>query len=453
MNARSQGLRTVSFRAERAARSRGICTLLVALLLFAPAAFAQNGQGIQDFQAAGIHVIYKPVTANDVIAVQLFLKGGSAALTPANAGIENLLVSTATLGTQKYTKDQFAAKSTATGTEVGGTTGNAATTFSLRAVRQHWDEAWDLFSEALVHPIFPAEEVKLTRDQLTSDLKQRADDPDTYLNLLSDSVTFAGHPYRLDPAGMPATMAKFTRADLAAWHKRRLTKENLLVVVVGNVTREDLEKKILASFGDLPGRGGAATAVPALSNSAASLTVVKRDLPTNYIQGLYVAPSRTSKDNAALQLATRLLSDRLFEEVRTKRNLTYAVGAGYRTGAVGRGTLYVTAVQPETTLKVIFSEVRRMQNELIPADRIQETMNEYVTGYWMDQETNMGQAAQLGAWELTGGGWRNALTLVERMKAVSPADIQRVSKTYMKNMRFIVIGDPKKIDRKLFTSL
>jgi zinc protease len=440
----------MSFRAQR-----GICISVVplSLLFVAPRAQAQNGQGIQDFQSAGIHVIYKPVTANDVVAVQVFLKGGSAALTPSTAGIENLIVNTATLGTQKYTKDQFGAKSTVSGTEVGGTVGPSFTTFTLRGVRQHWDDAWDLFSEAVTHPTFPAEEVKLTRDQLANDLKQRTDDPDDYLGLLSDSVMYAGHPYRVDPSGTPVTMAKFSRDDLVRWHKRRLTKENLLIVVVGNVSREDLEKKVLATFGDLPRDGGAAPAVPALASRSASLTVVKRDLPTNYIQGLFVAPSRASKDNAALQLATRLLSDRLFEEVRTKRNLTYAVAAGYRPGIVGRGLLYVTAVQPDTTLKVMLTEVRRMQREMIPAERLQETVNEYVTGYWMGQETDAGQATQLGAWELTGGGWRNGLTIVERMKAVTPADVQRVSKAYMKNMRFVVIGDPKKIDRKLFTSL
>jgi zinc protease len=442
--------------------SGGIRTSVVALsaakgLLFttllSTTALAQNGQGIQDFQSAGIHVIYKPVTANDVIAVQFFIKGGSAALTPATAGIENLMVNTAMLGTQKYTKDQFDARSTQTGTIVAGVADNAYTAFSLRAVRQHWDESWDLFSEAVMHPTFPKEEVKLTRDQLVNNLKQRTDDPDSYLTLLSDSVAFGGHPWRVDPAGTPRTMASFTRDDLLRWHKRRLTKDNLLVVVVGNVTRDDLERKILATFGDLPRSGGEASAVPPLSWSTAGVTIVKRDLPTNYIQGTFVAPPRTSKDNAALRLATRVLSNRLFEEVRTKRNLTYAVGANYASSTVGWGTLYVTAVQPDTTIKVIMSEVRRLQREPVPADRLQEELNEYVTRYWVDQETNMGQAEQLGRWEVTGGGWRNALTLIERMKTVTPADVQRVARAYMKNMRFVVIGDPKKIDRKLFASM
>lgn len=65
----------------------------------------------------------------------------------------------------------------------------------------------------------------------------------------------------------------------------------------------------------------------------------------------------------------------------------------------------------------------------------------------------MGQAQLLGVWELTGGGWRNGLTFVDRMRAVTPAEIQSVAKKYLRNARFVVVGDPKKIDRGLFVSM
>src|SRR5688500_19865949 len=61
-----------------------------------------------------------------------------------------------------------------------------------------------------------------------------------------------------------------------------------------------------------------------------------------------------------------MLGDRLFEEVRTKRNMTYAVAAGLETRAANRGRLYVTATQPDTTVKVIFSTVKQLQTGPIP---------------------------------------------------------------------------------------
>jgi predicted Zn-dependent peptidase len=185
----------------------------------------------------------------------------------------------------------------------------------------------------------------------------------------------------------------------------------------------------------------------------ASVTIMNRTLPTNYIQGTFAAPPSRSRDAAAVRIAVRILSDRLFEEVRTKRNLTYAVYSFFRGGSVGRGAVYVTATDPDTTLKVMLAEVRRLQREPVSTERLQESRNDYVTAYWMGQETNLGQAAQLGTFELTGGGWRNALALVDRVSAVTPADIQRVATRYFRNARFVVVGDPKKIDRTLFQSL
>ncbi|MEO6528887.1 MAG: pitrilysin family protein [Gemmatimonadaceae bacterium] len=424
-----------------------------ALLMLASPALAQSGPTIDDFTVSGIHVIHKPIAANDVIAVQLFIKGGAAAVTAANAGIEQLIVDAAPLGTGKYTKAQFSTQSTKIGAEISGFAATEYTAMTLRAVRQNWDASWDLFADAVAHPTFPEAEVTVARGQLVNVVKQRTDNPDAYLNLVSDSLLYAGHPFAPDPRGTSRSVAALTSSDLARWHKRRFTQANLLIVVVGNVARNDLVTKIASAFGALPASGGSAPHIPALAVAKPSVTIVERSLPTNYILGAYVAPASASRDAAAVRLATRLLNDRLFEEVRTKRNLTYAVGSSFRAGTVGRGALYVTATQPDTTLKVMLTEVRRLQREPVSVERLQETRNEYVTNYWMSQETNLGQAAQLGAYELTGGGWRNALTLVDKMRAVTPADIHRVARRYLKNARFVVVGDPKKIDRALFSSL
>jgi zinc protease len=427
-----------------------ICLALVAV---ASPSFAQSAPKIDDFTVAGIHVIHKPITANDVIAVQLFVKGGAAAITPANAGMEQLIVDAAPLGTAKYTKEQFSAAATKTGAEIGGSAELEFTSMTLRAVRQNWDASWDLFAEAVAHPTFPEAEVAVARGQLVNAVKQRTDNPDSYLAHVSDSVVFARHPFAPEPRGTPQSVAALTSAALAKWHARRFTRSNLLIVVVGNVPHDDLVAKINRSFGSLPASGGAVAPVPALRPITPSVTVINRSLPTNYIQGTFAAPPSRSRDAAAVRLAVRLLSDRLFEEVRTKRNLSYAVYSFFRGGTVGRGAMYVTATDPDTTLKVMLAEVRRLQREPVSNERLQESRNDYVTAYWMGQETNLGQATQLGTYELTGGGWRNALALVDRMRAVTPADIQRVATRYFRNARFVVVGDPKKVDRALFQSL
>ena len=151
-------------------------------------------------------------------------------------------------------------------------------------------------------------------------------------------------------------------------------------------------------------------------------------------------------------MGINILSDRLFEEVRTKRNLSYAVGAGLIGNRVNAGFLYVTAVEPDTTLKVMRHEVERLAAEPISPNRLAETVNELLTAYQMGQEANMDQAATLGVYELVGGGWRRAGSYPDRVRAVTSADVQRVARRYLRNLRFVVIGDSSKVDRRLFTS-
>jgi zinc protease len=417
-----------------------------------PSVQAQQAPQIAEFQVAGIPVIHKPVTANDVVAVRLYLKGGSANLTPERAGIENFMASVAPRGTQKYSRDEFAALSAETGTAIGSEANPDYTAVSLQALREHWDVAWDLFTQAVRYPTFPDAEVELVRGQILNGLQNRMDNPDAYLAVLANALLYAGHPYAVDPLGTTESVKAITAADLRRWHGERLTKENLLIVVVGNVSRDDLTRKVQDAFGGLPATGGTVRPVPRINVSAPNVQVTQRELPTNYIRGQFAAPDPSHADFPALRVGIAILSDRLFEEIRTKRNLTYAVQAGLSQRRTNYGLLYVTAVQPDTTIKVMLAEVDKLKTEPITAPRLAQTVNGFLTEYWLGQETNMGQATTLGTYELVGGGWENAEAFTRRVRAVTPADIQRVAREYLKNVNFAVIGNPAAINRQLFTS-
>jgi len=75
----------------------------------------------------------------------------------------------------------------------------------------------------------------------------------------------------------------------------------------------------------------------------------------------------------------------------------------------------------------------------------------FLTRHYLGQETNAAQAGELAQYEIIGGGWRNAFVFLPRLRAVTPEDVQRVAQKYMRNIRFVVLGDPKSVDTKLFT--
>jgi predicted Zn-dependent peptidase len=119
----------------------------------------------------------------------------------------------------------------------------------------------------------------------------------------------------------------------------------------------------------------------------------------------------------------------VFEEVRVKRNLSYAPDAFLRTQAANVGGIYVTAVDANQSVRVMLNEISRLQTELVGVDDIQAVVAQYLTNYYLGQETNLAQAGELAQAELIGGGWRNSVDFFEKLEAVTPGDIQRVSRS------------------------
>jgi predicted Zn-dependent peptidase len=225
----------------------------------------------------------------------------------------------------------------------------------------------------------------------------------------------------------------------------------LLLVVVGDLDPSELRTAINASFGKLPRGSYRPPVVPQLSFDRSSVEVTERGLPTNYVQGLFAAPPLTSPDIYPMRVASSILRDRIFEEVRVRRNLSYAPSAFLGSQAANIGGIYVTAVDANQAVRVMLDEITRLQREPIRPEDIDGVVAQFLTTYYMGQETNAAQAGELAQYELIGGGWRNSITFIERVKAVTPASVQAVAQKYMKNMRFVVLGDPKRIDSSVFT--
>jgi zinc protease len=134
-----------------------------------------------------------------------------------------------------------------------------------------------------------------------------------------------------------------------------------------------------------------------------------------------------------------------------KRNLSYAPSAFLSSQAANVGGIYVSAVDANQAVRVMLDEIRRLQTQAVSETDITGVVSQYLTTYYMGQETNAAQAASLAEYELIGGGWRNSFDTIARLRAVSPTDVQRVSQKYMRNIRFVVLGNPAQIDKTVFT--
>src|SRR6476620_11255610 len=411
---------------------------------------AKQAALVTEFDVNGLKVLLKRREGSLTVAAGLFVRGGSANITAQNAGIESLMLSVATEASQNFPRAKMRTELARMGTVIGSSSNNDYSVLSLGCTRMYFDRSWQIFTDVALRPSFTNEDVSLVQKRMVVSLSDDTDSPDVYLQRLQERVAYAGHPYVNSTSGTPETIAKFTPDDLRRYHANLMQTSRLLLVIVGDLNPSDVRDLVAASLGKLPRGAYKPEAVPQLSFDKSTVEVTRRELPTNYIQGLFTAPPLTSPDIYPMRIASSLLRDRVFEEVRVKRNLSYAPDAFLRTQAANVGGLYVTAVDANQSIRVMLSEVSRLQNEAVSNDDIRAVIAQYLTTYYLGQETNAAQAGELAQYELIGGGWRNSVDFLEKLEAVTPADIQRVSQKYMRNIRFVVLGNPKSVDTGVF---
>lgn len=403
------------------------------------------------FDVSGVQVILRQSTANNVVAANLYLLGGTSQITATNAGIEPLLLEVSDRGTKTYPRAVLRRKMSALGSEIVTSATDDWTMFGIRATTEVLDSTWAIFASRLMEPTLAPADVSLIRTQFLSGIRQRRDDPDQLAEFLADSIAFSGHPYGTPVTGTEQSISSIDAAALKAYHNSQIVKSRMLLVVVGNVDRAHVERLVRGSLARLPAGNYKWTSPARLPERPAAVVVESRPLPTNYILGYYSGPLANTDDYQALRIATSVLTGRLFAEIRTRQNLTYDVHAPFVDRAASAGGLYVSTASPDTTLKLMRAAVTELQEGLLDREGLKRLEQQFLTEYFLDNETNGAQADFLARSQLYRGDYREADKFVDQLRNVTPEAVRRVAQKYMKGIRFAYVGDPTKLRRELIS--
>jgi len=406
---------------------------------------------VTEFDVSGLKVLVKHRAGTQTVVAGLFIKGGVRNIPADKGGVENLMLDTASEATVSFPRQRLRMELSRMGTTIGSGVNYDYSGLTMASTRANFDRSWEIFTDVALRPAFTPDDVERVRNRVVASLRDDTDTPDSYLQLLQARVAYAGHPYLNDPRGTADSVARLTSADLRQYHKQVMQKSQLLLVVVGDLDPQMLRTRIAASFGKLPRGDYHPGTLPELSFTAPSVQVTERALPTNYVQGVFTAPNLAAPDIYAMRVASTILQNRVFVEVRHKRNLSYAPDAFLWNQGANVGGIYVTSVDANQSVRVMLDEITRLQREPLPREELESTVQHFLTRHYLGQETNAAQAGELAQYEIIGGGWRNAFVFLPRLRAVTAEDVQRVAQKYMRNLRFVVLGDPKSVDTKLFT--
>ncbi|HXH18534.1 MAG TPA: pitrilysin family protein [Chitinophagales bacterium] len=405
-------------------------------LLLANILFAQT----KEFTAGGLKVIYQP-SPKEVVSVRLFIDGGTANYPREKEGIEALALMTAVEGgTLQHDKTAFHTEAEKIGARFSSSSTYDYGTIDMTCLTMFFDKSWQLFSEAILTPAFDEKEFELIRDQAVAGARMSESDPDEHLRNLAMQHVFGGKNYSKIPDGTAESLQKLTVKDVKDYFFATVGKKRCFLVVVGNVKEEDLKKKVEATIARMP-EGTPAVREPKQYIKEPGVYREERDIATNYIRGLFTAPSLSEKESAAMRVAMNILQDKFFVELRTKRSLSYAPAAFYSAGVINSSynVIYISTQDPAQSIAVMTDIINDTKKSGFTEKELKDTKAQFLTNYYMGLETSAAQSLSLGMAEIA-GDWSMVHTLTERVNSLTVKDLNKVFSKYTNAIKWTYLG-------------
>jgi len=393
------------------------------------------------YEVSGLRVIQRVNRATDVVAVRLYLLGGTRQLTEGTAGIEALLLRASEYGTERYPGEEARRAMARTGSIVSLDADADWSVVGFTGLAQDVDAAWDVLADRVMRPTLSAQAVAQARGKLVTRAHNRYTDPDQRIHVLASQALFPDHPYALDPEGTEVSLAGITAERLQGYAREQIVTSRLLLVIVGNVERAHAESLVTATLGRLPRGDYHWTLPPAAPKLQARWLVEHRAIPTNYMLGYFTGPPATERGYWAFRVATALLSSEIHHDVRTRRSLSYAAYAPFIDRAVPMGGAYASTPRPDQVLPLIVAAVQRLQQDEIDYFELSRFLDGYTFDYLAENASAADQADFLARAELYLGSYRRGDDFVKRLRSVTPGDVQNVALRYMSKIQYAYLGD------------
>jgi zinc protease len=415
---------------------------------------AGSAEGVttEEFDVDELTVVLRRNPLSEIVVASLVVQGGLPAYGAENAGRELLLLELLDKGSARHSKEEVNRQLARTGAAMGADARHDYSTFALTTLRRDLAANFPIFADAVARPKLDETEVALALERRLTSIRAMEENPDAYISILGSRNFYRDHPYATPPSGTEEAVRGMNAERLRELHGRTMTRSRLKLFIVGDVDRETATALVEAGLGDLPAGDFDRPIVMREPTERPTLLAEDRDLPTNYLWGSFAAPNMGDADFAPLQVAVSILSDRLFEEVRTKRNLSYAVDSQLSSRRSNYGLLYVTAVKPNETGRVMLDQVERIRTELVSEKDLGDKIEEMIVQTLMENQSVAGQAGRLILYDANGGGWAAEAGSIEALRGVTPTRVREAAAKWLRGFHFAALGDPEALDRELFTS-
>jgi predicted Zn-dependent peptidase len=386
----------------------------------------------------GLRLITESMPHVRSVSIGVWLTRGSRHETRDRGGIAHFVEHMLFKGTATRTAEDIAQAIDSIGGQLDAFTAKEYASYYIKVLDEHLPTAVDLLSDIVMHPRLEADDLDKEKKVILEEIKMVEDTPDDLVHELFTQHFWEGHALGRPILGSKETVESFTTDILREYFRNAYVASNLIVSAAGNIQHERVRDLIASAFGSLPPSG--ATFDDTVPRVVPQVLTRSKELEQSHVcLGTNSYPQNHQDRYVSYIMNTVLggsMSSRLFQNVREKRGLAYAVFSGlsaYRDA--GNITIYAGCANeavPEV-VDLCVEELRGMKQAPVPDAELRRAKDHLKGSLMLSLENTASRMSHLARQEIyfeRHFGLDETLAGVERVTA---ADVTRVASDLFAN--------------------
>jgi zinc protease len=407
--------------------------------------------------ANGLHLIVLTDHRLPRVSFQVIVPGAGGYYDPdGKVGLAAYTAQMMREGTATRTSQQMSQDLETLAAQVTVVSGLSATsaTVSGGSLTDDLPRVFEIASDVLQHPSFPADEWERLKTRTKAGLQQQRTQPGFLAAEMFNRVVYGSHPASR-VGSTPQAVDAISRDDMVTFHRGHFVPDHAAVAFAGDITLADARKLVEATLGGWKKSGApAATVTNPVPAPAPKVYLVSRpsSVQTTFVVGAQ-SMTRTDPDYEKLTVANRVLGGtmgRLFRHLREEKGYTYGIGSGFGASRYVGDWSASTSVRTEVTeaaLTDLLDEIAGMRDKPVPVDELEDAKRAIVAGFALSLESPqrmLGYYTERWTYGLPSDYWD---TYPSRISAVTAADVQAMARKYWDGSRLqiVAVGDASKI--------
>jgi len=420
---------------------------VLSLLVIINIAFAGGNKVIKNILSNGSTILYKQTEGKGIISGTIFIKGGSIEDPEGKKGLTNLLMKMLLKGSKNYSGLEVSKIFEDSG---GGITASSAEEFatiefSLRV--NDFEKGMDVIKDILYNPTFPEDKLKQEIENTIAQIQAKKEEGFSYAFDKLRQEIYKGTPYQYSPLGEIEDLKNITVEDLKNRLKQLLNGKRFVVSIVGDMPYKNAESSIKDLLSGLSSKNYQFTQYN-VEIEDENTKEFKREGAQSTILVAYNAPTAKEKYYFEMKVLNSILGNgftsRLFQILREKRGLAYAVGSVYPTRInIGNLIAYI-GTAPDKTEKSLkgIREVIKSIEDGISKEEIEIAKEKIIGHYLLDLQTRAKQAYYIGWFETIGLGYEMYKKYVDNIQKVSEKGILQAYRHYLTKGNMAIVIKP-----------